>query len=204
MERHSSLSLTKRNVLWLLAQILGLSSVLRDIHNLWNPETSTDLAARRDPRLSEWHRDLKPENIYYFKGLAPNEGSFKIANLGSSVLYTYRVWNLHPYKRWPKNTPIYEPPEAAKEGSPSQPYDVWSMGCIFLGILVWAVYDFDTLERFRRSRDAKRFPDDASHHALWDDAFWQIDSLGTIRIRDSVGKMVGDLGKELEHRDPYA
>ena len=201
MEHYTFSSPTKRNVLWLLAQLLGLSNALRGIHNLSNPEASFNLLApQQNLRISGWHHDLKPENILYFKGPASKEGSFKIADFGSSKVHTYRSGTGSNNTRTPNGTPTYEPPEAAKEGATSRPYDMWSMGCVFLEMLIWAVYDYDAVNTFRRSRDGKRFPDDANY-VLMDDAFWQIDILGTIHHRDSVSKWLGDLGKELEFRN---
>ena len=202
MERHTFSSSNKKNVLWLLAQILGLSGALRGIHHPSSPpETSTNLAPGEDVQMPEWHHDLKPENIYYFKGLAFNAGTFKIANLGSSILHVYRSWTSPRRTRSPKGTSTYQPPEIAKEGATSQPHDVWSMGCIFLEVLIWAVSDCGVVDNFKRSREGKTFPDDTNPYAPMDDAFWQIDSHGTIHLRDSVRKMLGDLGKELENRD---
>lgn len=198
MERHSFSSPTKRNVLWLLAQLLGLSNALRGIHDISNPGTSTNLLApQQGPRQSGWHHDLKPENILYFEGLGPRAGSFKIADFGSGKVHTYRSGTGSHNTRSPNGTLTYEPPEAAKDGATSRPYDVWSMGCVFVEMLIWVVYDYESVKSFRDSRDGKRFPDSV----LTDDAFWQMDINKNPQRRRSVDEFLENLGGELQRRN---
>ena len=198
MEHQPFASPTKRMVLWLLAQFLGLSNGLRGIHHLSDPLVSTNLLPpQQRPRQSGWHHDLKPENILYFKGLGPGAGSFKIADFGSGKVHTYRSGTGSQNTASPNGTLTYEPPEAMKEGKTSRPYDVWSMGCVFLEMLIWAVYDYDSVTSFGDSRDGKRFPD----HYLTDDAFWHMDNDRNIKRRPSVDEWLEKLNEELKSRN---
>ena len=197
MECNSFSSLTKKNVLWLLAQFLGLSSAIRNIHHLLNPETGTSLLApQKGPRLSGYHHDLKPENILYFNGVGSKAGSFKIADFGSGKVHTLRSGTGSYNTRSPNGTLTYEPPEAANKGQTSRPYDIWSMGCVFIEMLIWAVHGNDSVQEFGDSRVGKRCSDDIGT----DDAFWQMsieENPQPIR-RQSVDTWFEKLGKEMQ------
>ena len=198
MERHAFSSPTKRNVLWLLAQFLGLSNALRSIHNLSSPGTSTNiLAPQQEPRMSAWHHDLKPENILYFEGLGPRAGSFKIADFGSGKVHTYHAGRGSSSTRSPNGTLTYEPPETAKGGASSRPYDVWSMGCVFSEMLIWAVHGYDSVRSFGDSREGRRFQD----FVFTDDAFWQMDITGNLQRRNTVDQWLEELRGELKRRN---
>ena len=128
---------TERNVRWLQAQFRGLSSALRDIHNLSNSETGQSLPNHRltpnsPAQQSGWHHDLIPQNILYFKRDALKAGSFKIADFESGTVHTYRLGT------GSHNTYTYEPTEAAKKEAISRPIDVFSLGCVFIEMLIWA------------------------------------------------------------------
>lgn len=131
------------HLLWLLEQFKGLGSALKQIHDLsvddsvskplLQPPSPT---AQRDHK-SGWHHDLKPENILFFYESNPPRGSFRIADWGSGKVNTYRSGSIGT--ETPTGTLTYEPPEIMLEGKTSRPYDVWSLGCVFLELLVWAL-----------------------------------------------------------------
>lgn len=165
---------TNQNVLWLLLQFLGLADALRVIHNMESPSSSVDtnsglLAPAQQARKSAWHHDLKPENLLYYREPGAKHGRFVIADFGSGKVSTYRSGSINTHSA--TGTPTYEPPEAEYEGATSRPYDVWSMGCVFLELLIWAVLGLESLEEFEGEREDKRFPDAPS--ASRDDSFWQ-------------------------------
>ena len=198
MKHHTFSSPTKGNVLWLLAQFLKLSNAIREIHDLLNPETGTNhLAPQKGPREYAWHHDLKPENILYFERAAPKAGSFKIADFGSGKVHTYRSGSGSHNTRSPNGTLTYEPPEFERDGVTSRPYDIWSMGCVFIEMFIWAIYGYDSVKSFGEKRVGTRRPG----HVGTDDAFWQIDNDGNIQRRQSVDKWLNDLGVELKRRN---
>ncbi|KAI1739587.1 hypothetical protein F4680DRAFT_459176 [Xylaria scruposa] len=104
------------------------------------------------------HGDLKPENILWFKD-NNEEGCLKIADMG---LATFHDENANTMQRnmagiitkTPSGTFRYEPPEMDQDRASGKPrsrqYDVWSMGCIIIDLLVWLLYGFDALEKFRK------------------------------------------------------
>ena len=202
MSRNKFSQPTKRNILWLLRQFLGLSNALRQIHNLSESgvasQTTANLSAsRQDIRKSGWHHDLKPENILYFKSPGSQYGSFQIADFGSGKVHTYRSGSVNT--RSPNGTLTYEPPEAAKEGATSRPYDMWSMGCVFLELLIWAFFGYSSVKTFETNRMDRRFPGSATD-IIRDDGFWQIDTEGIIHFRASVEEWLVTLDQELRHQ----
>ena len=195
---------TKRKLRWLLEQFEALSIALRHIHNLSGAKTSSDTTknllapTQQDVRKSGWHHDLKPENILLFKSPASRCGVFQVADFGSGKVQTYRSGSANT--RSPNGTLTYEPPEAAKEGATSRPYDMWSMGCVFLELLIWATCGNSSVESFRSSREGRRFPDSQTD-VIEDDGFWQIDNQGNIQRRKSVEEWIKRLHDEMERKN---
>ena len=193
---------TKTNILWLLNQFLGLSNALREIHNLSNtddvPEGSTrHLTPTANLRTSGWHHDLKPENILYFRNLNPPGGEFQIADFGSGKVHTYRSGSVTT--RSPNGTLTYEPPEAVKERATSRPYDIWSLGGVFLELLIWAAFDYTSVKSFTSDREQTRCPD-SQIDIVVDDGFWQMDKDGNTTLRQSVQNWIEKLRNELRRK----
>ncbi|TGJ87810.1 hypothetical protein E0Z10_g981 [Xylaria hypoxylon] len=126
---------------WLIAQFVGLFSTLQILHE-------------QNCR----HGDLKPENILWFKeyqGL----GTLRIADMGLSAFHEKdadtkkRNWKKMSTMT-PSGTSRYEPPEMddtrGKGISRSRQYDIWSMGCIMMELLIWLMYGFKGVTSFRK------------------------------------------------------
>ena len=152
---HEAPTLTKDFVLWLLTQMRDLASAVQHIHNstldrqipkLDPPSnvSSANLAPGRKRRHSHtgFHYDLKPENILLFSESTPNQPAWKVADFGTAQINelvlsgsarpegTFRVQDK-------QGDPEYSAPDVALQGWSSRPYDIWSLGCIYLEILVW-------------------------------------------------------------------
>ncbi len=188
---------SKENIMWFLEQFRGLAEALKGIHDLssgFSPPTGSKLPVPSSPssefRKSAWHHDLKPENILLYKVSGSHKGTFQIADFGSGKVHTYRSGSVNTQS--PNGTLTYEPPEAAKEGKTSRPYDMWSLGCVFLELLAWAIWGYGPVEKFARERVAKRFPD-SQINKMQDDCFWQMAENGTITLRAAVVKWMQDL-----------
>ena len=200
MKHNRSSQPTKRHILWLLAQLKGLALALKLIHDMTSPnKNSEDVTKLLTPtqqgvRKCGWHHDLKPENILYFGEPGDQFGSFHIADFGSGKVQTYRSGSRTTAS--PNGTLTYEPPEAAKGGRTSRPYDIWSMGCVFLALLIWTFYDHESVEAFSRSREMGRYPGSYSD-VTKDDAFWQREVNGTIQRRQSVESWLVKLDAKL-------
>ena len=187
MSRRSFGKPTKKNILWLLDQLRGLANALREIHNLSTSDDAAGspsnlLAPRAEIRKAGWHHDLKPSNILVLGNPNPFNFEFHIADLGLVKVHNYHFGD--DDKKVPIGTRTYEPPEAAK-GLTSRPHDIWSMGCVFLELLIWAVFDYESVKTFARNREGRRLFD-FPHNFIVDDAFWEKQEDDTLRLRQAV------------------
>lgn len=190
---------TRDNVIWLTRQFRGLAEALKGIHDLSGAGTlqsAMDLATHpKSERRAGYHHDLKPENILFYK----ETGNFEISDFGSGKVHTYRSGSYN--SPWSHGTVTYEPPEAVTEGGISRPYDMWSLGCVFLEMLIWAVLGYQSVKEFGDKRLERRYPGSLTDW-LEDDAFWQMLPNGDIILRKAVEDMIKTLGEAvLEQRD---
>jgi serine/threonine protein kinase len=141
-ENHGQKSPEIQSLQWIVLQFVGLCSALEELH---------DSNCR--------HGDLKPENILWFKG-DNNMGTLQIADMG---LARFHEKDAHTNVRQrndmhtstPSGTSRYEPPETDKDRTTkearSRQYDIWSMGCIVLELLIWLTYGYQAVEKFRNN-----------------------------------------------------
>ncbi|KAI4937138.1 uncharacterized protein J4E92_001865 [Alternaria infectoria] len=119
---------------WLLEQLRGLASALDVIHG----------------QMTYHHHDIKPTNILVFIDPAADvKHRLKFTDFGSAGYggLSSAVGNSAKSKI-KGNTPTL-PPETYNNGSSSRPHDVWSLGCVFLDILVWYWKGWEFLKEFR-------------------------------------------------------
>ena len=188
----------KEDIVWLLKQLRGLASALKRIHGLTDGD---DLAEPSSPMLQTptpvlpggrragWHHDLKPENILLYRHTDPPRELFQISDWGSGKINTYHSGTIITPS--PTGTPTYEPPELIIEGGTSRPYDVWSLGCVFLELLVWALVDSEAVEKFKDERIDQR--DLSEKYGRKDDAFWQKSKSRDIVLRKAVLECISNL-----------
>lgn len=179
MTRQQFGAFTKENILWLLSQLRGLAHALRNIHNITEAQTpppSPKVASTSQKlRKSAWHHDVKPENILFYRVTGSKRGVFKLADFGSGKVHTLRSGSANT--RSANGTLTYEPPEAFYEGATSRPYDIWSLGCVVLELLLWAVLGYDSVHKFAEARAGRNSPG-SPPNVLKDDAFWDIKADG--------------------------
>ncbi|KAL1882795.1 hypothetical protein Daus18300_000433 [Diaporthe australafricana] len=123
-------------------QLSGLAGALNKLHN-WKRHSSDDGSYR--------HGDLKPENILRFCDNT-EIGVLKISDLGLAKHHVQATADRGPtITRY--GTALYEPPEAIlnTEAARSRQYDIWSMGCVVLELLIWLLYGYKELEEFNES-----------------------------------------------------
>lgn len=153
-------------VSWFVKQALGLAEGLKALHQfkqLEQPESEPN---------SHYgvHGDIKPENILHFAGNGPNDlGILKIADFGITRFQRSESRFFKEYR----HTPTYRAPEYDLGGGlMSTRYDIWSMGCLYLEILIWLLYGYDTLETnftAARTLDGPRDVLDASYFVIKED-----------------------------------
>ncbi|KAI1176227.1 hypothetical protein F4777DRAFT_588102 [Nemania sp. FL0916] len=144
-EKHDNNRGDRKNLRWIMKQLVGICSALVVLHQDANNGHGR-------------HGDLKPENILWFLG--HDEGCLKIADMGLSTFHEEEANTRQRNKDniitiTPSGTFRYEPPEMDKDrhnGRPrSRQYDIWSMGCIMIDLLVWLLYGYDAVKRFRKT-----------------------------------------------------
>ena len=193
----------KEDILWFLEQLQGLASALKRIHDLTieddlaepsSPMLQTPSPVLPKERRAGWHHDLKPENILFFWHTDPPRGNFRISDWGSGKVNTYRSGSINTPS--PISTPTYEPPEVIIDARRSRPYDVWSLGCVFLELLVWALVDYEAVEKLQEKRTGKR--DLSSANNREDDAFWQRTASQHIVLRKAVLECISNLEDKVQ------
>ncbi|KAH7305851.1 hypothetical protein B0I35DRAFT_492482 [Stachybotrys elegans] len=135
-------ALEREDARWIFEQLSGLCSAILYLHE-------------HNCR----HGDLKPENILWFTSPG-NRGTLQIADLGLATFHekeesTDVRLNNDIHTATPSGTPRYEPPEEEelkkKPGSRSRAYDIWSLGCTILELLIWLCYGYNNLKIFREN-----------------------------------------------------
>jgi serine/threonine protein kinase len=126
-----------------VTQIHGLIEALNATHNQAN-------------NVGTRHGDLKPENILYFKG-GPGSmfGTLKIGDWGLAKYHnTATHLRIHATTtNW--GTTRYEPPEfivpVNGKRIMGRLYDIWSLGCVLLEFVIWLLYGYNEINRFRET-----------------------------------------------------
>lgn len=120
-------------------QLAGLADALDKLHNY---------KKHNEDRGSYRHGDLKPENILRFENGTP-VGLLKISDLGLAKHHIDET-GLRGPTATRYGTALYEPPEVflEAEAARSRRYDIWSMGCIILELIVWLLYGYEELTKF--------------------------------------------------------
>ncbi|KAI0439927.1 hypothetical protein F4803DRAFT_567955 [Xylaria telfairii] len=138
-EEHDKTRSDRKNLRWVMKQLVGICSALVVLHKDAN--------------------NGYPENILWFTD--NNErGCLKIADMGLSTFHDSEANTKQRNKdnlmtNTPSGTFRYEPPEMDKDRESRKPrsrqYDIWSMGCIMIELLIWLLYGYEDVDRFRRA-----------------------------------------------------
>ncbi|KAL6790911.1 hypothetical protein J3E68DRAFT_411615 [Trichoderma sp. SZMC 28012] len=183
MLKSSRGTLDKNLVAWVLDQIVGLSEAIKALH---------------DKNIR--HGDIKPSNILCSGPGAGNlkESTLIIADVGLAKQHEM-------YTRYRNNTTTtrhgsitYEPPEVSPKRqlkTLSRKYDIWSLGCVFLELIIWAVYDMDGTKLFHSDLGQ------SSNSRFWEEAGIG----GAEKIHSAIGiwieRLRGDLKGSSAFRD---
>jgi serine/threonine protein kinase len=144
--------LSNANVGWLLSQLKGLADGVRRIHNLGPAGLGPDVNSPPQKRKrSGFHHDLKPQNILVFSvGGFKGQHSpitqcvLKISDFGTARIHVILSQSgMDKASFSPKHCnlvrgdPVYSAPDSEFGQGTSRPYDIWSLGCVFLETLLW-------------------------------------------------------------------
>lgn len=161
-------------VLWELRQLCGLADGLRCIYN-----------------LGGYHHDLKGENLLVFEEGGCGGPTLKIADFGSAKIHPRRSGprdDSNPTSSYYQGTSAYEAPDYLIRGKTSRPYDVWTLGCIFMDMLVWTFESMPSeLEIFsdeRRQTKGRRHGSDTMFwYVEWDGKYHRTHWKPGVRLR---------------------
>ncbi|KAJ4353060.1 hypothetical protein N0V95_003713 [Ascochyta clinopodiicola] len=154
----------------LAQQLFGLADALSVIHNQGQTDpgdTSSLLAPSSDQPKTGYIHDIKPEKLLMF--IYENDDGrktywFRLSDFScAKVVETLISGTTKNRRSWQtvnkSGTPIYRAPEAADKGKTSRPYDLWSLGCVYLELLVWFLDGYAALNDFRDKRQCLVTPD---------------------------------------------
>ena len=130
------------SVLWLASQLSGLMGAVDIIHN---PEHLVGKSGR--------HGDIKPENVLCYKSDSDKgRGTLVLTDMGFTAVHRDVSRSNIPNEEIP-NTPLYRPPECEAEGAKiSRAFDVWTLGCLYLDLIIWLLWGYKGINEFSQSR----------------------------------------------------
>jgi len=193
-------------VRWLLWQLRGLADGVRHIHNLGpsrlvvgaqNLSTPGPQAQRK---RSGYHHDIKPKNILVFAKDKVGSGEpkitdyiFKLSDFGAAkinIILSKSGDISYQTHAFTIGDPVYGAPDKELEGATSRPYDIWSLGCVFLEVLVWTFHlgvneSVNSFE-LERLQNASQLPSQSC-------AFWHRNDRDNIVLKPSVVKHLQQL-----------
>ncbi|KAF1960380.1 kinase-like protein [Byssothecium circinans] len=181
---------------WLAQQLAGLAGALQVVHNPESPKSpnaNNSLSVpSTNPAKTGYIHDIKPENILVFTYGGNNNwlrlSDFSCAKVVDFIATVSGKRESYKTGRNP-GTPTYRAPES--DGATSRPYDMWSLGCVYLELLVWFFEGYSALQRFRASREGYVRPD-----GLIDESFYHQTSDGVIQLREPVTTKINDLSRK--------
>lgn len=182
-------------ILWFLRQLLGLADGIHHLHNLNSGVLSNTSphAESRENGIAALHLDLRPENILVFDHGTVNHAVFMISDFGSGKVKQHREEENRRFSestRTAETALTYTGPDEFLNGKISRPYDMWSLGCIFLELISWVHLGPEKgVDDFATARLQSQ-----SHQAWCDDAFWQssndkcgqLDKLSFVSLKPAV------------------
>jgi serine/threonine protein kinase len=208
-------SLTKDSVEWLLNQFKGLADGVRQIHNLTGLGPGIldrRLSVNHKRERTGFHHDLKPENILVFLDNHRDSDdqvtgrTWKIADFGSArigLILSGSAPGVQEQSYFTSNLShgdtAYGAPDYELEKKTSRPYDMWSLGCIFLECLLWV---FGKPDSSPADFAAQRMiiPNTLANQ---DSAFWYVGNDGNIRLKPAVVQRLKELKIECAERGVF-
>jgi serine/threonine protein kinase len=182
--------ISQNNVVpWFFSQLRGLADAVLHLHALGDSEVKRQWTLHNDfiPSRPVLHGDIKPENILVFASSdEASWGTFKLSDFGSAQTSDNYMRSLLCEVIQVRGTEAYESPDLLNSSKPTCATDVWSLGCVFLELLVWLFYPPGSDETgFMTQRSS----DPCSHNS----SFWRLTESGKVDLKQSVGRRLLDL-----------
>ncbi|KAF2623989.1 kinase-like protein [Macroventuria anomochaeta] len=160
----------------LAQQLSGIVGALSVIHNQSPPDEDANRLGipQQESQKSGYIHDIKTDNLLLFKYIQDGKDIywFRLSDFSCAkvVEFVATVSGLHR-QSWQSTsksgTPIYRAPESMTQGKTSRPYDLWSLGCVFLEVLVWFIEGYKALEDFREQRFRSVKPNGIEDHGFY-------------------------------------
>lgn len=170
-------------VMDIMTQLVGLASAIKMMH-----------------KQNYRHGDLKPENILVFTN-DTNVGVWKIADLGLAKFHQKATHErLVPTSMIGAGTVSYGPPEPTtnSESPRSRLYDIWSMGCMILQLVICLFYGNRALADLNKKTEAQTFKRESS--------YWQGDShvfrWNNIKVHKEVLSIIERMDRDFASSNP--
>ncbi|KAH8751296.1 kinase-like domain-containing protein [Diaporthe sp. PMI_573] len=195
--KRESPSLTHDSMCWLAQQCHGLADGLCGIHNaqisvqeLADVDTQHELPhpeANAEPddhdKIHGRHGDIKPDNILWFSD-EENQyklGVLKITDFGVTAFHNAKTTKV-PAEHVPR-TITYAAPEvevSQEDDEPlvSRPFDIWSLGCVYLEFITWTLLDKKGVLEFEQRRMAEK----VTRRRFEEDSFYSIHRRGRLNF----------------------
>jgi serine/threonine protein kinase len=184
----------------LAQQLFGLADALCFIHNQGSSDSREDTTLlsvpKKSSRKSGYIHDIKPENLLMFIYNGPGGKAywFRMSDFSCAkvvdILETVSGKDRDSWKTASRSgTPVYRAPEAITEGRTSRPYDLFSLGCVFLELLVWFLDDYYALKAFRDQRECLLSPDTYEDEGF----YYKPTEDEQFRLREPVSKKIEDV-----------
>jgi Protein kinase domain len=195
-------------VKWLLQQLRGLADGVRHIHNLGpsrlapEPQSLLPPDFRAQRSRSGYHHDIKPKNILVFAKDKVGGGDtkvtdfiFKISDFGAAkinIILSKSGEISYQTEALSAGDPAYRAPDYELDGVTSRPYDIWSLGCVFLEVLVWT-FDLRGNELVSTFASERLHASGSRDMVGQSSAFWHRNQKDKIVLKSSVIKHLQQL-----------
>lgn len=187
-------SLTHNFICWFAQQCHGLADGLEGIHNarISVRELEVDVCQVSSPqrtgptvdddnKVHGRHGDIKPQNILWFRNdqNAYNQGILKITDFGVTAFHSAHTTKV--IARWVQVTRTYAAPEIEVsdgdvEAQVSRPFDIWSLGCVYLEFITWILLGNEGIDEFANYRMDEK----VTRRKFREDNFYSIHRRGRI------------------------
>ncbi|KAI1425593.1 kinase-like domain-containing protein [Xylaria sp. FL1777] len=159
-------------------QLNGLADAVDAMHNLGHGESSLR------------HGDLKPENVLRFLD-ETQVGVWKIADMSLAKYHDGATISRDAETEMKHGTWLYEPPEVyTMRFTPrSRLYDIWSMGCIYLELLIWLLYGYDELTAFHNS---------LYDLPCWGSHLWYLNPINKVEVHPKAAAYMEHIARDPE------
>jgi serine/threonine protein kinase len=210
--------LKKEFVLFLLTQLRDLAAAVEHIHNLnlgnsvqkptnvaHNLGSNLRIGTARKYRHWGFHYDLKLDNILIFQHDKKASPIWRISDFGTAQISeivlsgSQQPTDTNRVDDSTRDDPEYGGPDFAYQQWSSRPYNIWSLGCIYLQVLLWTFgYGGQHLRDFQVQR--LKTSESQSNQST---AFWYRDRRSKLKLKPAVVIKLQDLQSCCQNRGVF-